>query len=72
MYNNKNSSYSVANFNLIYMSLSTLNGTQLCPDAKSRCSDEQTCCKLKTGEWGCCPVINVSNLLECLELVGFY
>ncbi|CAH8636144.1 unnamed protein product [Schistosoma haematobium] len=58
MYNNKNSSYSVANFNLIYMSLSTLNGTQLCPDAKPRCSDEQTCCKLKTGEWGCCPVKN--------------
>ncbi|VDP68737.1 unnamed protein product [Schistosoma mattheei] len=72
MYNNKNSSYSVANFNLIYMSLSTLNGTQLCPDAKSRCSDEQTCCKLKSGKWGCCPVKNVSNLLKCLELVGFY
>ncbi|KAH8857087.1 granulin [Schistosoma japonicum] len=49
LYNSQSSLYPVA---------LTLNNTQLCPDTKSRCNDDQTCCKLKTGVWGCCPVEN--------------
>lgn len=28
-------------------------------DNKSSCASGTTCCKLKTGEWGCCPLIKV-------------
>ena len=27
-----------------------------CPDGQSACPDGNTCCKLKSGEWGCCPL----------------
>ncbi len=30
----------------------------VCPDGKAKCSDEQTCCKLASGEFGCCPYPN--------------
>ena len=29
-----------------------------CPDGQSACKDRQTCCKLASGEYGCCPVPN--------------
>ena len=32
----------------------------ICPDKKSACPDETTCCKLVTGEWGCCPYEQVN------------
>ena len=28
----------------------------VCPDGKSECPDGNTCCKLSSGEWGCCPL----------------
>jgi hypothetical protein len=27
----------------------------ICPDGQSRCQTGQTCCKLATGNYGCCP-----------------
>ena len=30
----------------------------VCPDGQSQCPDGNTCCKLSTGEWGCCPYSN--------------
>ena len=30
----------------------------ICPDQKSECADGQTCCKLASGDYGCCPVPN--------------
>ena len=30
----------------------------VCPDGQSQCPDGNTCCKLSTGEWGCCPLPN--------------
>ena len=33
------------------------SGTVPCPD-KSMCSDKSTCCKLKSGQYGCCPQPN--------------
>jgi progranulin len=30
----------------------------ICPDQTSQCEDGQTCCKLSSGEWGCCPLPN--------------
>ena len=30
----------------------------VCPDQKSECSPDTTCCKLKSGEYGCCPIPN--------------
>ncbi|XP_023930792.1 multiple epidermal growth factor-like domains protein 6 [Lingula anatina] len=38
--------------------LSVGNGgnTVLCPDSQSQCPDGNTCCKLASGEYGCCPI----------------
>ena len=30
----------------------------VCPDGTSTCPADNTCCKLITGEWGCCPLPN--------------
>jgi len=41
-------------------------GSVVCPDGAHECPDGQTCCKLASGEWGCCPLPKVSfefNLL---------
>ena len=35
----------------------------ICPDQKSECPDGNTCCKLKSGGWGCCPFPHVSHLI---------
>ncbi|XP_005394589.1 PREDICTED: granulins isoform X1 [Chinchilla lanigera] len=40
----------------------------LCPDARSQCPDDTTCCKLPDGEYGCCPMpsaICCSDHLHC-------
>ncbi|KAL3321108.1 hypothetical protein Ciccas_000229 [Cichlidogyrus casuarinus] len=40
----------------------------LCPSGKAECADDQTCCKLKTGEYGCCPFergVCCADLLHC-------
>ena len=29
---------------------------KFCPDHSFTCSDDQTCCHLKDGDWGCCPL----------------
>lgn len=28
----------------------------ICPDGQSECPDRNTCCKLPSGQWGCCPL----------------
>ena len=28
----------------------------ICPDGSSECTDGTTCCKLSSGQWGCCPL----------------
>lgn len=33
-------------------------------DDKSSCASGTTCCKLQTGEWGCCPLVKVYLLLK--------
>ena len=30
----------------------------ICPDGQSECPDSNTCCKLSSGDWGCCPQVN--------------
>ena len=30
----------------------------VCPDGQSECPDGDTCCKLSSGQWGCCPLPN--------------
>lgn len=40
----------------------------VCPDARSQCPDDTTCCKLPSGEYGCCPMPNAiccSDHLHC-------
>jgi len=27
----------------------------ICPDGQSECPSDDTCCKLSSGQWGCCP-----------------
>ena len=31
----------------------------MCPDGASQCPSGNTCCKLPSGEYGCCPVPKV-------------
>ncbi|XP_013402422.1 granulins [Lingula anatina] len=31
-------------------------GIVICPDGQSQCPDGNTCCKLPSGQYGCCPV----------------
>ena len=33
-------------------------GNVICLDGQSECADGSTCCKLSTGQWGCCPSPN--------------
>ena len=30
-----------------------------CADGKSECPDGSTCCQLASGQYGCCPLVNV-------------
>ncbi len=42
--------------------------TVICPGGQSECPDGTTCCKLKTGQWGCCPIPNAvccSDRVNC-------
>jgi len=39
-----------------------------CPDGKSECPDGTTCCKLQTGQFGCCPMAKAvccSDQIHC-------
>ncbi|XP_077869774.1 progranulin-like, partial [Saccoglossus kowalevskii] len=48
--------------------LATPTNSILCPDGQSQCPDGSTCCKLSTGEWGCCPLpkaVCCSDGLHC-------
>ncbi|XP_064613594.1 progranulin-like [Liolophura sinensis] len=31
-------------------------GSVVCPDGQSQCPDKSTCCKLASGQYGCCPL----------------
>ena len=33
----------------------------VCPDGQSQCKTGQTCCKLSSGQYGCCPLPKVSS-----------
>ncbi|XP_045693507.1 progranulin [Phyllostomus hastatus] len=40
----------------------------LCPDGRSLCPDDSTCCELPSGQYGCCPIPNAiccSDHLHC-------
>ena len=39
-------------------SMSLVERQDLCPDYQSVCPDEKTCCRLLSGQWGCCPLPN--------------
>ena len=36
----------------------------VCPDGQSECKSGQTCCKLASGNYGCCPIPKVQLLSE--------
>ena len=37
------------------ISVSLIPKNIVCPDGKTTCSSQSTCCELKTGSFGCCP-----------------
>lgn len=37
-------------------------------DATTSCAAGTTCCRLRTGKWGCCPLAQVCPFLEFLGL----
>jgi hypothetical protein len=42
----------------------------MCPDGQSECKTGQTCCKLASGNYGCCPIPKVSFVPVCT--VGYF
>ncbi len=40
-------------------------GSVQCPD-QSQCPEHSTCCQLSSGQWGCCPLPNVSIVCVCV------
>ena len=36
------------------------SGDVVCPGGKDTCPDQTTCCRLKSGDYGCCPYPHVS------------
>ncbi|KAL5007632.1 hypothetical protein ScPMuIL_016438, partial [Solemya velum] len=43
-------------------------GSVMCPDGQSQCPDGSTCCKLSSGQYGCCPLpkaVCCSDHLHC-------
>ncbi|KAL3831532.1 hypothetical protein ACJMK2_023273 [Sinanodonta woodiana] len=43
-------------------------GSVVCPDGQHECPDGNTCCKLSSGDWGCCPLekaVCCSDHLHC-------
>lgn len=45
-----------------------LPSSVLCPDKRSQCPDDTTCCQLSGGEYGCCPMpsaVCCSDRLHC-------
>ena len=38
--------------------LTTSGENVVCPDGQSQCPDGNTCCKLSSGGYGCCPLPN--------------
>jgi hypothetical protein len=41
----------------------------MCLDGRTECKTGQTCCKLASGNYGCCPVPNVSILQMEMDLI---
>ncbi|XP_051243037.1 granulin a isoform X5 [Dicentrarchus labrax] len=35
-------------------------------DGQTQCPEHTTCCRLVTGQWGCCPMENVSPICVCV------
>ena len=46
------------------MQLSTVLEIVKC-DSRHECPSGNTCCKLKSGQWGCCPLAKVCTLVCC-------
>ena len=47
----------------------------VCPDGQSQCKTGQTCCKLSSGQYGCCPLPKVSVLempIYCKDLQVYW
>jgi hypothetical protein len=45
-----------------------VGGKDTCPDLKSQCPAESTCCQMQSGAYGCCPYANAvccSDKLHC-------
>jgi hypothetical protein len=44
----------------------------VCPDGQSECKAGQTCCKLASGNYGCCPLPKVDILLLFFLFLKIY
>ena len=40
----------------------------VCPGGASQCPDQTTCCKLPTGDYGCCKFIYFYSYLFCFNV----
>jgi hypothetical protein len=45
----------------------------VCPDGQSKCQTGQTCCKLATGDYGCCPIpkVRLMPLFNACKTIKF-
>ncbi|XP_072028842.1 uncharacterized protein [Amphiura filiformis] len=53
---------------IFYLAVEEITPNEVCPGGTTECPDGSTCCKLSTGQWGCCPLPNAvccSDGLHC-------
>jgi hypothetical protein len=41
----------------------------ICPDGQTQCPDGNTCCRLLSGQWGCCP-LPFPNAVCCSDRIS--
>lgn len=60
----KGKSLSVEHTKLSVVKKTTDVNSVICPDGQSECPDQNTCCKLSSGQWGCCPLPNAPRFVK--------
>ena len=44
----------------VFLDVSSSVGAVICPGGEAQCPNDNTCCKMPSGQWGCCPLPSVS------------
>ncbi|CAG2175808.1 unnamed protein product [Oppiella nova] len=57
----------IASISLLFLWMSASTQSALCPDQKTQCGDDMTCCKWSSGNYGCCPLASAQCCADGLH-----